>query len=649
MLALTRVRGPPGVPQAAASAAGVQNPVAAAAPPAGDAPGAGAWLRASLARRASLASDSGASASESDAEGAAAAVAPNANAAPNAAPALGFAALAPGGAGASAAETRLERARAKASKLSRALEARARAALAERASYFAALDDESLEEASPGSVATSARPPRPEEEDDDDVAAAVHDEEATPQRALSAIFGAAAARAAAAVEAVKAELKAPAMPVAAAPSPGAGGLTPGATPERAVARTSAWVRGLPARFSLGGGVARIAEETDDDAAEAAAAPPGSAGRSESSSGASDSAVWPSSEEASATASVSDDASPMAPAPVPAVPQPRTSLGLSRRASLGFGERASGGVGRRSSVAGAPRVSLVGGVRRLSVADDAAQAAAPPPRASLPLAGAAAGRRGSGATPARASMAPGRQSLAPFAAIAEAEDDESELADDVDHDEALAEAEAAPDDDDDVAAVAEPLPRTPLRADALGTALRRASMRASLAAAGEAAIDENEEDAGTEADVAEAVAFPEDFEDAASMFSDAPCDEPLCALDGLLRLCGQGSGDVLPMADALQRWLQPAEASKGPAKGGKKGPKAVRKLGEGTYGEAFKCPGVVLKVRIRWLFVGFNLSACAEAWAVCCRLCRWAASRSSTARRPRRRSTCAPRRYAFLLC
>jgi hypothetical protein len=171
---------------------------------------------------------------------------------------------------------------------------------------------------------------------------------------------------------------------------------------------------------------------------------------------------------------------------------------------------------------------------------------------------------------------------------------------------VAEAEAAPDDDDDVAAVAEPLPRTPLRADALGTALRRASMRASLAAAGEAAIDENEEDAGTEADVAEAVAFPEDFEDAASMFSDAPCDEPLCALDGLLRLCGQGSGDVLPMADALQRWLQPAEASKGPAKGGKKGPTAVRKLGEGTYGEAFKCPGVVLKVRIRWRCFGFVL-------------------------------------------
>jgi hypothetical protein len=194
-------------------------------------------------------------------------------------------------------------------------------------------------------------------------------------------------------------------------------------------------------------------------------------------------------------------------------------------------------------------------------------------------------------PPRASMAPGRQSLAPFAAIAELEDGGEEREEEEEDDDVAEEAEEA--------AAAEPLPRTPLRADALGTALRRASMRASMAADG--VVEGDEDDAATEADGVEAVAFPEDFEDAASAFSDAPSDEPLCALDGLLRLCGQSSADVLPMADALARWLAPPEAAG--AKGGGKGAKgaknngkaAVRKLGEGTYGEAFKCPGVVLKV------------------------------------------------------
>lgn len=52
------------------------------------------------------------------------------------------------------------------------------------------------------------------------------------------------------------------------------------------------------------------------------------------------------------------------------------------------------------------------------------------------------------------------------------------------------------------------------------------------------------------------------------------------LTALLRTCGQSGEDVQPMASALRRWLDAG---------------AVRKIGEGTFGEAFKCPGVVLKI------------------------------------------------------
>lgn len=52
------------------------------------------------------------------------------------------------------------------------------------------------------------------------------------------------------------------------------------------------------------------------------------------------------------------------------------------------------------------------------------------------------------------------------------------------------------------------------------------------------------------------------------------------LSALLRTCGQTEDRVEPMASALARWLDAG---------------AVRKIGEGTFGEAFKCPGVVLKI------------------------------------------------------
>ena len=73
---------------------------------------------------------------------------------------------------------------------------------------------------------------------------------------------------------------------------------------------------------------------------------------------------------------------------------------------------------------------------------------------------------------------------------------------------------------------------------------------------------------------------------ASPDGDTHVDSPTPgALADLLRLCGQrGAGDMVPMEQALAPWLAPA--------GG------VTKLADGTYAEAFKCGGVVLKVRRR---------------------------------------------------
>jgi hypothetical protein len=434
------------------------------------------------------------------------------------------------------------------------------------------------------------------------------------------------------------------------------------TPARAAARTTAWVRALLSRrASAGAGaptpVAAIAEAeegAEDEGAEAAAAAP--ALSRESTPESDDAAVAPLMPSAAA-----------APAPAP----PRPSLGLSRRASLGFAARQRG----RSSVGAAGgRASLAGpaaGHRRSSIlapadADDGTPAPLPLPRGRRSSVNAPGGGGGG-----RASLAAGRPSLAPFVSIAEdaagvgaeggrleeehAEDDEDTAsvvdaaleaaaaaagADDADdawqrgiaeeeeedgdgdddalfgYDAAALGALAEEDADGDVDADAPPLARTPQPAptpprrgsDALAAALRRASRRASAAIAA-VAEEETEEQADESA-------YESCSDDVHSMSADSesatdPETAALSPLAALLRACGQVPEGVVPMADALAKWLQPdggASAAPAPAAPKAKASKAkaaaaaaaaegvVRKIGEGTYGEAFKCPGVVLKAR-----------------------------------------------------
>lgn len=68
----------------------------------------------------------------------------------------------------------------------------------------------------------------------------------------------------------------------------------------------------------------------------------------------------------------------------------------------------------------------------------------------------------------------------------------------------------------------------------------------------------------------------------SRVTEAVMDAYLSPLAALLRACGQSADDVRSMGAALKPWL---------------GAGGVLKIGEGTYGEAFKCAsaGVVIKV------------------------------------------------------
>ena len=99
-----------------------------------------------------------------------------------------------------------------------------------------------------------------------------------------------------------------------------------------------------------------------------------------------------------------------------------------------------------------------------------------------------------------------------------------------------------------------------------------------------------EAAALDAEDADADVFEDDdgFDDGASIASsaamaEAVLDACLSPLAALLRACGQSADEVKSMASALKPWL-------GPGSG-------VAKIGEGTYGEAFKCAsaGVVIKV------------------------------------------------------
>ena len=247
----------------------------------------------------------------------------------------------------------------------------------------------------------------------------------------------------------------------------------------------------------------------------------------------------------------------------AMAPPRQSMGLSRRASLGFApaahSRASllgGAVPRRSSIMGgavdaAPvepsnRLSLAN-VRRISLAPAQPQTTAP----------VAASRRSSVLGGGRMSMLP--TALAPITALDEADASDSDAASD---------ADGAP--------VSPPATQAELQERA---AAHVSSTSVPVSPEALAGLDDDSDDV-----------FEDDdgFDDAASLASsaalaEAVLDACLSPLAALLRACGQSGDEVRSMASGLKPWL-------GPGSG-------VTKIGEGTYGEAFKCAsaGVVIKV------------------------------------------------------
>ena len=149
---------------------------------------------------------------------------------------------------------------------------------------------------------------------------------------------------------------------------------------------------------------------------------------------------------------------------------------------------------------------------------------------------------------------------------------------------------------------------------LSTGMERASLRASMLPREVTTLDELEEedeenlsvdieeeyvDSDEEAEAAETAAAGDEDDDVvlASPVAAGDADAAADALAGtlekatleetsedaplarLLRECGQSERDVLPMREATRGWTKDG----------------VRKIGEGTYGEAFKGDGVVLKI------------------------------------------------------
>ena len=149
---------------------------------------------------------------------------------------------------------------------------------------------------------------------------------------------------------------------------------------------------------------------------------------------------------------------------------------------------------------------------------------------------------------------------------------------------------------------------------LSTGMERASVRASMLPREVTTLDELEEedeenlsvdieeefvDSDEEAEAAETAAAGDEDDDVvlASPVAAGDADAAADALAGtlekatleetsedaplarLLRECGQSECDVLPMREATRGWTKDG----------------VRKIGEGTYGEAFKGDGVVLKI------------------------------------------------------
>ena len=265
----------------------------------------------------------------------------------------------------------------------------------------------------------------------------------------------------------------------------------------------------------------------------------------------------------------DAAASLEPAPQP-LPAMRNSLGLSRRASLGFAAPGAGALNRRISSLGLDdaagvsampqgRTSLTH-VRRISLVEAPASSTA---AMAMP-----SSRRSSVAAPGRASVAPGAGAgLAPFAPIAEAEADEAAEAT-----EELEDAEEVPSCDDQGAVAQKAL---------LGDGDIQEQMQ------------RQESLSDAESDVESQPWFAEDDDvDALGELTQEEAAQALSPLAALLHTCGQRVDAVLPMAQALRPWLQGGAQARG-TQGG------VKKIGEGTFGEAFKCPGAGVVLKVRW--------------------------------------------------
>lgn len=466
---------------------------------------------------------------------------------------------------------------AKAARLAAAARAAA-AALAERRAYFEAVDAESLvEEDEPGEGGDAVQP------------AAVAGELAAPSPggsvgALGRALMVAATRvsgsgaAAAAVRAPGDEENGPETALNGADE---AARAVGDTPARQQQRTRAWISSLlsPRRSQVT--ASSVAEEAcQHQQPESGMLPAADADVGSPSTG-DDSAV--SSPIDAATTAVIERPSEIDAGA--ALPVPRPSLGLSRRASLGFSAPANrlsasrrssvvpGGAGmaappRRSSLlmpagtaaadatatdASAPNRLSLANIRRISLAA--------PPAASSATAAAQPSRRSSVLGSGRMSVVPPALG-APFGAIAEDGDgtDEDETA--------AADAIASP-----------PATQAELQERAA------APVPVTFVPPSPAALVEEDDDEDIAMD--EELFDDEDEDDSASTSSalsrvtEAVMDACLSPLAALLRACGQSADDVRSMAVALKPWL-----------GG-----GVRKIGEGTFGEAFKCAaaGVVIKV------------------------------------------------------
>jgi hypothetical protein len=469
---------------------------------------------------------------------------------------------------------------AKAARLAAAARAAA-AALAERRAYFEAVDAESLvEEDELGEGGDAVQP------------AAVAGELAAPSPGGS-VGALGRALMAAATRVSGSGAAAAGVPAPGDEENGAGTALNGAdeaaravgdTPARQQQRTRAWISSLlsPRRSQVT--ASSIPEEAcqhqqpESDAQPAVDADVGSPSTCD------DSAVS-SPIDAAITAVIARPSEIDAGALGATLPVPRPSLGLSRRASLGFSAPANrlsasrrssvvpGGAGmaaphRRSSLlmpagtaaadatatdASAPNRLSLANIRRISLAA--------PPAASSATAAAQPSRRSSVLGSGRMSVVPPALG-APFGAIAEDGDgtDEDETA--------AADAIASP-----------PATQAELQERAA------APVPVTFVPPSPAALVEEDDD---EVIAMEEELFEDDDDDgsastssALSRVTEAVMDACLSPLAALLRACGQSADDVRSMAVALKPWL-----------GG-----GVRKIGEGTFGEAFKCAaaGVVIKV------------------------------------------------------